>query len=140
VPRGESVSHRLITDLCMQTNIRGSNDFQRVYRTGKRYEGHLLTVFVLPNSLTQHRLGITASRKALGRAVDRNRAKRLLREAFRLTKPRLDRLKKKYDWVLNARRSLLSLESRRPSDEFEQMIARVESEEAADSMIEEQLV
>jgi ribonuclease P protein component len=123
----------------METNLRGSNDFQRVYRTGKRYEGHLLTVFVLPNSLTQHRLGITASRKALGRAVDRNRAKRLLREAFRLTKPRLDQLKKRYDWVLNARRSLLSLESRRPSDEFEQMIARVEREEAADSVVEAQL-
>ncbi|MFN2512131.1 MAG: ribonuclease P protein component [Pyrinomonadaceae bacterium] len=121
-------------------SLRGSNEFQRVYRTGKRYEGHLLTVFVLPNSLTQHRLGITASRKALGRAVDRNRAKRLLREAFRLTKPRLDRLKKRYDWVLNARRSLLSLESRRPSDEFEQMIARVEREEASDSVVEAQLV
>lgn len=124
----------------MQTNLRGSNDFQRVYRTGKRYEGHLLTVFVLPNSLTQHRLGITASRKALGKAVDRNRAKRLLREAFRLTKPRLDRLTKRYDWVLNARRSLLSLESRRPTDELEQMVARVESEEAADSVVEAQLV
>jgi ribonuclease P protein component len=124
----------------MEKNLRGSNDFQRVYRTGKRYEGHLLTVFVLPNSLTNHRLGITASRKALGKAVDRNRAKRLLREAFRLTKPRLERLSKRYDWVLNARRSLLSLESRRPSEEFEQMIARVESEEAADSVVEAQLV
>lgn len=124
----------------MQTTLRGSNDFQRVYRTGRRYEGHLLTVFVLPNSLTQHRLGITASRKALGKAVDRNRAKRLLREAFRLTKPSLDRLKKRYDWVLNARKSLLSLASRRPSDEFEQMIARVQSEEAADSVVEAQPV
>jgi len=124
----------------MQKNLRGSNDFQRVYRTGKRYEGHLLTVFVLPNSLTQHRLGITASRKALGRAVDRNRAKRLLREAFRLTESRRDRLKRRYDWVLNARRSLLSLEGRRPSDEFEQMIARVESEEATRSVVEAQMV
>ena len=115
----------------MQTNLSGSNDFRRVYQTGKRYEGHLVTVFVLPNSLTQHRLGITASRKALGKAVDRNRAKRLLREAFRLKKPRLEQLKKRYDWVLNARKSLLSLESGRPSDEFEKMIARVESEEAA---------
>ncbi|HET6646358.1 MAG TPA: ribonuclease P protein component [Pyrinomonadaceae bacterium] len=124
----------------MSTNLRGSNDFQRVYKTGKRYEGHLLTVFVLPNSLPQHRLGITASRKALGKAVDRNRAKRLLREAFRLTRPHLDRLTRKYDWVLNARRSLLSLEGRRPSDEFEMMIAKVASDEAAGSVVEAQLV
>ena len=124
----------------MSTNLRGSNDFQRVYKTGKRYEGHLLTVFVLPNSLPQHRLGITASRKALGKAVDRNRAKRLLREAFRLTRPHLDRLTRKYDWVLNARRSLLSLEGRRPSDEFEKMIAKVANDEAAGSMVEAQLV
>lgn len=124
----------------MSTNLRGSNDFQRVYKTGKRYEGHLLTVFVLPNSLSQHRLGITASRKALGKAVDRNRAKRLLREAFRLTRPHLDRLTRKYDWVLNARRSLLSLEGRRPSDEFEKMIAKVASDEAAGSVVEAQLV
>ena len=124
----------------MQNTLRGSNDFQRVYRTGKRYEGHLLTVFVLPNSLTQHRMGITASRKALGRAVDRNRAKRLLREAFRLTEPRRERLKKRYDWVLNARRSLLFLEGRQPSVEFEQMIARVESEEVDRSVVEAQLV
>jgi ribonuclease P protein component len=124
----------------MSTNLRGSNDFQRVYKTGKRYEGHLLTVFVLPNSLPQHRLGITASRKALGKAVDRNRAKRLLREAFRLTRPHLDRLTRKYDWVLNARRSLLSLEGRRPSEEFEKMIAKVASDEAAGSVVEAQLV
>lgn len=124
----------------MSTNLRGSNDFQRVYKTGKRYEGHLLTVFVLPNSLPQHRLGITASRKALGKAVDRNRAKRLLREAFRLTRPHLDRLTRKYDWVLNARRSLLSLEGRRPSEEFERMIDRVASDEAAGTVVEAQLV
>jgi ribonuclease P protein component len=124
----------------MSTNLRGSNDFQRVYKTGKRYEGHLLTVFVLPNSLPQHRLGITASRKALGKAVDRNRAKRLLREDFRLTRPHLDRLTRKYDWVLNARRSLLSLEGRRPSEEFEKMIAKVASDEAAGSVVEAQLV
>jgi RNase P protein component len=64
----------------------------------------------------------------------------LLREAFKLAKPRLDRLKRTYDWVLNARRPLLSLESRRPAEEFEQMVARVESEEAADSVVEAQRV
>lgn len=124
----------------MQAHLRGSNDFQRVYRTGKRYEGYLLTAFVLANSVAHHRLGITASRKALGKAVDRNRAKRLLRETFRLTKPHLDGLEKRYDWVLNARRTILSLESRKRFEEFEEIIARVASEERADSMVEAQLV
>jgi len=43
------------------------------------------TIFILRNGLDVGRLGIAASRK-FGKAVARNRAKRLIREAFRLTK------------------------------------------------------
>ena len=45
-----------------------------------------MTVFVLANGGTIARLGIAATRK-LGNAVQRNRAKRLVREAFRRHKP-----------------------------------------------------
>lgn len=38
-----------------------------------------------PNGLTHARLGIIAGRKAIPRAVDRNRSKRLVREVFRAT-------------------------------------------------------
>ena len=124
----------------MEMHLRGSSDFQKVYRTGKRYEGNLLTAFVLPNSLTHHRLGITASRKALGKAVDRNRAKRLLRETFRVTRTHLDLLQQKYDWVLNARRALLYPESRKRLEEFERIIAFVAKEEIADFGVESRLV
>ncbi len=124
----------------METHLRGSSDFEKVYRTGKRYHGNLLTAFVLPNSLTHHRLGVTASRKALGKAVDRNRAKRLLREMFRVTRTRLDLLQRKYDWVLNARRTLLNPESRRRLEEFEKIIASVAEQEIADSGLDSRLV
>ena len=68
----------------MNAYLRGSKDFQKVYRQGKRYDGVLMTAFVLPNNLSHNRFGITASRKAVGNAVQRNRARRLLKETFRL--------------------------------------------------------
>lgn len=87
--------------------LRNSADFRAVYGKGSRFEGRLVSVFVLPNGLNQHRLGITASRKMSRRAVDRNRAKRLIREAFRLNEAGLNAFKERYDWVFNARRPII---------------------------------
>lgn len=93
----------------MSQNARlpNSADFRAVYNKGSRFEGRLVSVFVLPNGLNQHRLGITASRKMSRRAVDRNRAKRLIREAFRLNEIGLNALKDRYDWVFNVRRPII---------------------------------
>ncbi len=109
----------------MKAYLRGSNDFQKVYQQGKRYEGALMTAFVLPNNLSHDRFGITASRKALGNAVHRNRAKRLLRETFRLQFSSVSGLRQRYDWVLNAKRRLPSLKVTAAIEEFENLILRV---------------
>jgi ribonuclease P protein component len=116
--------------LSKQAHLRASDEFRRVYASGRRYDGRLMTAFVHPNDLKHHRLGVTASRKATGNAVERNRAKRLLREAFRLSNPEMDRLKLKYDWVLNARRSLLSVKMAAPLEELQRIIARAASDES----------
>lgn len=113
----------------MKAHLRGSQDFQKVYRQGKRYDGILLTAFVLPNELAQNRLGITASRKAVGNAVQRNRARRLLRETFRLGKTSLTGLDAHYDWVFNAKRRVLSIKVAATIAEFENLVARVAKEE-----------
>jgi ribonuclease P protein component len=58
-------------------------------------------MFVLPNETGRARLGIAATKK-LGGAVQRNRAKRLIREVFRRNKP-----SRGIDVVLVPRRELL---------------------------------
>ncbi|HEV7745816.1 MAG TPA: ribonuclease P protein component [Pyrinomonadaceae bacterium] len=114
----------------MNAYLRGSNDFQKVYRQGKRYEGVLMTAFVLPNNLAHNRFGITASRKALGNAVQRNRAKRLLKETFRLRNSSVNSLLQKYDWVINAKRRLPFLKVHAAIAEFENLVIRVAKAES----------
>jgi ribonuclease P protein component len=65
--------------------IRRRPDFQQVHERGIRLSGRFMTAVFLPNNLPNDRLGIIASRR-LGDAVQRNRAKRLIREIFRLNK------------------------------------------------------
>lgn len=111
--------------------LRESEEFRVVYARGERYNGRFMTAFVLPNDAGQQRLGVTASRKTSGRAVERNRMKRLLRDSFRLNGETLAALQTKYDWVLNARRSLLDVKLNEPLEEFRRIAARVASNEVA---------
>lgn len=65
--------------------VRRRGEFTRVFDLSLRAKGRYLTVLVAPNEGGTTRLGIVASRK-LGNAVQRNRAKRLIRQIFRQTK------------------------------------------------------
>jgi ribonuclease P protein component len=56
-----------------------------VYENGVRMHSRYTTVFLLPNQRDVGRLGIAATKK-IGGAVQRNRAKRLIREVFRRNK------------------------------------------------------
>ena len=72
--------------------------FRRLYST-QGYANAMLVLYARPNRLEQNRVGITTGKK-LGHAVVRNRARRRLREVYRLNEALF---KPGYDIVVVAR-------------------------------------
>lgn len=68
--------------------LRRRSEFQRVYSEGRSYAGSLLVLFVLTTPHLERKAGFVAGRR-VGNAVSRNRAKRLMREAYRHAKHRV---------------------------------------------------
>jgi ribonuclease P protein component len=86
-----------------------SAEFERVYRQGRSTANRHLVLYTFPNpSTTRPRLGLSVSRK-VGGAVERNRVKRLLREAFAQQE---DGLPAGHDVVVVARPSAAELAER----------------------------
>ena len=65
--------------------LRSGALFRRVFRRGARVESASFLLLAVENGQRHHRLGLAAGRK-VGGAVQRNRARRLLRESFRRNK------------------------------------------------------
>jgi len=86
-------------------SLQKNHAFRRVYSGKNAVANRLLVLYKRPNGLDKNRLGVSASRK-VGKAVVRNRAKRLVKEQYRLAEPRL---KRGYDLVVVVRPAVAEL-------------------------------
>ena len=77
-------------------------EYRRVYQHGRAVIANRLVLYVLPRQGEPTRVGFVTGKK-VGNAVARNRARRLLREAYRLQRPQL---KPGYHLVLVGRKRL----------------------------------
>ena len=82
--------------------LRRRQDFARLRRDGRVYHHRLMRLSLLSNDLAHNRYGVIVT-KAIGGAVERNRTRRLVREAVRLLHPQL---KPGFDVVIIARPGL----------------------------------
>ena len=67
----------------MPTRLPGAR-YKRVFDRGRSIKGRLLVAWRLDSPDADRQAGVVVSKKSFHSAVDRNRAKRLMREAFRL--------------------------------------------------------
>lgn len=70
---------------CMKNteSLKKNYEFARVYKRGKYFTSNNLTLYILDRNSKEKRLGITVSKKAYGRSVDRNRIRRLVKESYK---------------------------------------------------------
>jgi ribonuclease P protein component len=82
--------------------LKTAEDFESVYERGWKRSSRSFVLFALPNDLGYYRFGLTTPRK-LGKAHDRNRIRRRVREILRTVHlPAKDG----FDVVVNPRRSV----------------------------------
>lgn len=109
--------------------LRSNSDFQRVYRSGRSWAHPLLVLHVLPRP-EGCRIGISTSKK-LGKAVQRNRVRRRIREIVRAELPGW---KPGFDAVIAARAPASEAEFSELRDALQELArrARLNREPSAD--------
>lgn len=70
-------------DMLFSYPMKDNKLFNRAFRNGRYCACHMVTAYYIPNDLAENRVGISVSKK-IGGAVERNRAKRIIRAAYRL--------------------------------------------------------
>jgi ribonuclease P protein component len=102
--------------------LRASRDFKAVQTEGTPYRGKFCILLVLARPGESTRFGFITSRRSVGNAVCRNRARRRLREIVRRRFPRMPR--SGFAFVLIAHREALTATHQELATDVERLFAR----------------
>lgn len=84
-------------------SVKKDREFRYLFKKGTSIVNGAFVCYLRPNKRRVNRLGIVTSKK-IGNAVKRSRARRVIREAFRLFEPEIRRDgDKRYDFIIVAR-------------------------------------
>lgn len=103
-------------------SLKLNRDFRRLYSKGKSFVGGYTVVYAAKNRFGENRLGLTVS-KSTGKAVKRNRLKRLMRESYRLIE---DKISMGFDIIIVARSRALGKTQAQVQKDIEYAMKKLE--------------
>ena len=101
--------------------IKQNHEFRRMYQKGKSAVTPSMVVYCRKSRFSHNRIGITVSTK-IGCAVKRNRARRRLRELFRLSQ---GRMKQGYDLIIVARSKAVTAPHKKLQADYDRAVAEL---------------
>ena len=99
--------------------LTGAGAFEAVFRAGRRSDGDFIQLVSAPATLACGRVGYVIGARALARAVDRNRIRRMLRVVVREGRPVIGAL----DVIVRLKRPVARSEFARIVSEARSMLA-----------------
>ena len=96
-------------------------EFKKVYNRGRSVASKAVVLYSLPNNSDKKKFGFSVSKK-MGKAVVRNKIKRVLKEVCRLNQ---DWFKDGYDYILIPRAAILKMNYQQICNEINKLSLKV---------------